>query len=188
MSKEDGEEDMLHSDEYELSQEPAHASERQLLIGVHSPITPAAQYMLRTVSAFFDLQRDGLSPGQIEMLVGVGSDADELVSVARKRHNDCIIIGSKGHSPGRRFRRWLLGSTSRRVGKLIPCPVLIVTLPRSRGSRDLVAWYEAAVLQSLHDQPATLVIFTVQEVATCFLPDEVPIIGHRESRMFELND
>ena len=46
--------------------------------------------------------------------------------------------------------------------------VLVVTLPRSRGPRDLVAWYEAAILQSLHDQPTTLTIFTAQEVARRF--------------------
>ena len=45
---------MLHSNEHELSQEPGYASERQLLVGVDTPITPATQYVLRTVSTFFD--------------------------------------------------------------------------------------------------------------------------------------
>ena len=54
MSRRDGEEEMLHSNEHELSQEPGQASERQLLVGVDTPITPATQYMLRTVGTLFD--------------------------------------------------------------------------------------------------------------------------------------
>jgi len=220
---------MLHSSEHELSQGPGQASERQLLVGVDMPITPATQYMLRTVCTLFDphakhlhlvvltviptpypsgrsvapypvsptreqrtqaeetlleaqstLQDDGMSSSQIEMLVRVGSPADDLVAVASKRHIDCIVIGSRGNSPGQRFRRWLFGSTSRRVLKLASCPVLIVTLPRSRGPRDLVAWYEAAILQSLHEQSATLTIFTAQEVAGRFLPHQTHTVGRKE--------
>ena len=155
MRRKDGDEDMLHSSEHELSQGPGQATEKQLLVGVDTPITPATQYALHTVGAFFApygeylhllvltvistpfplsptreqqtqaektllaarsaLQHDGMSPSQIKMLVRVGSPADELAAVASKRHMDCIVIGSWGNSPGKRFRRWLLGSTSRRV-------------------------------------------------------------------------
>ena len=54
MSRRDGEEEMLHSNEHELSQGRGRASERQLLVGVDTPITPATQYMLHTVGTFFD--------------------------------------------------------------------------------------------------------------------------------------
>jgi nucleotide-binding universal stress UspA family protein len=128
----------------------------------------------------FALQHDGMSSSQIEMLVRIGSLADELAAVASKRHIDCIVVGSRRNSPGQRFRRWLIGSTSRRVGKLALCPVLVVTLPRPRGPRELVAWYEAAILQSLHDQPATLTIFTAQEVAGRFLPHHTHDVGRKE--------
>ena len=95
---------------------------------------------------------------------------------------DCIVTGSRGNSPGQRLRRWLLGSTSRRILKLAPCPVLVVTLPRPRRPRDLVAWYEAAILQSLHDQSHTLTIFTAQEVAGRFLPHKTHTVGRKERR------
>ena len=229
MNRRDGEEEMLHSNEHELSQGPGQASERQLLVGVDTPISPATQYMLRTVGTLFDpysahlrllvltviptpypagrsvapyplsptreqrtqaeetllevqfaLQHDGMSSSQIEMLVRIGSPADELAAVASKRHIDCIVIGSRGNTPGQRFRRWLIGSTSRRVLKLALCPVLVVTLPRSRDRRDLVAWYEAAIIQSLHDQSATLSIFTAQEVAGRFLPHQTHTVGRKE--------
>jgi nucleotide-binding universal stress UspA family protein len=147
---------MLYSNEHELSQGRGQTSERQLLVGVDTPITPATRYMLRTIGTFFDpymmhmhlvvltviptpypagrsvapyplsltreqwmqaeetllevqsaLQHDGLSSSQIEMLVRMGSPADELAAVASRRHIDCIVIGSRGNSPGQRFRRWL---------------------------------------------------------------------------------
>jgi hypothetical protein len=133
---------------------------------------------LRTARA--TLEHDGLALAHIETLVRVGSPADELAAVAGKRRVDCIIIGSRSNSPGQRFRRWLLGSTSRRVLKLAPCPVLVVTLPRPRRPKDLVAWYETAILQSLHDQPAPLTIFTAQEVAERFPPHQTHTVGRKE--------
>jgi len=231
MSRKLGEEEMLHSNEHELSQEPGQASERQLLVGVDAPITPPTQYALRTVGAFFapyaahlhllvltviptlypagryraqysllpsreqralgeetlrtaraTLEHDGLALAQIETLIRVGSPADELAAVAGKRHVDCIVIGSRGNSSGQRFGRRLFGSTSRRVLKLAPCPVLVVTLPRSHGPRDLVAWYEAAILQSLDDQSTPLVIFTAQEVAERFLPHQTHTVGRKDRK------
>ena len=222
---------MLHSSEHEQIQGPGHSGDRQLLMGIDAPITPATQYALRTIGAFFapyaahlrllvltviptpypagrfrvqysllpsreqralgeetlrtaraTLEHDGLALAQIETLIRVGSPADELAAVAGKRHVDCIVIGSRGNSSGQRFRRWLFGSTSRRVGKLAPCPVLVVTLPRSRGSRDVVAWYEAAILQSLHDQSHTLASFTAHEVAGRFLPHQTHTVGRKERR------
>jgi nucleotide-binding universal stress UspA family protein len=221
-SRKDGEEDMLHFNEHELSHEPGQATERHLLVGVDTPLTPATQYALHTVGTFFApygehlhllvltvistpyplsptreqqtqaeetlqevhsaLQHDGMSPPQIKMLIRAGIPADELAAVASKRHIDCIVIGSRSNSPGQRFRRWLFGSTSRRVLKLAPCPVLVVTLPRSRHPRDLVAWYEAAILQSLHDQSHTLASFTTQGVAGRFLPHQTHTVGRKERR------
>jgi hypothetical protein len=54
MSRRDGEEEMLHSNEHELSQGPGQASKRQPLVEVDTPISPATQSMLRTVGTFFD--------------------------------------------------------------------------------------------------------------------------------------
>jgi hypothetical protein len=46
----------------------------------------------------------------------------------------------------------------------------------------MVPWYEAAILQSLQDQPTTLTIFTAQEVAGRFLPHQVHTQGRKERR------
>jgi hypothetical protein len=54
MSRKHGEENMLHSNEYELSQGSGQTGDMQVLVGVDAPITPAMQYMLRTVGTFFD--------------------------------------------------------------------------------------------------------------------------------------
>jgi hypothetical protein len=54
MSRRDGEEEMLHSNEHELSQGSGHTGDMQVLVGVDAPITSATQYMLRTVGTFFD--------------------------------------------------------------------------------------------------------------------------------------
>ena len=219
-SRKESEEDMLHSNEHEQIHGPGQATERHLLVGVDTPLTPATQYALHTFGAFFApygehlhllvltvistpyplsptreqrtqaeetlrevhsaLQQDGMSPSQIKTLVRAGSPADELAAVASKRHMDCIVIGSRSNSPGQRLRRWLLGSTSRRVGKLSPCPVLVVTLPRPRRPRNLVAWYEAALLQRLADQSHTLASFTAQEVAGRFLAHQTHSVGRKE--------
>ena len=57
-----------------------------------------------------------------------------------------------------------------------------MTLPRSQRTRDLVAWYEAAILQRLADQSHTFAIFTVQEVAGRFLPHQTLTVGRKERR------
>jgi hypothetical protein len=44
---------MLHSSEHEQIEGPGHSGDRQLLVGVDAPITPATQYALRTIGAFF---------------------------------------------------------------------------------------------------------------------------------------
>jgi nucleotide-binding universal stress UspA family protein len=102
------------------------------------------------------LQQDGMALAQIETLVRVGTPAHELVAVASKWHVDCLVVGSRGNFLGQRLRRRFLGSTSRRDVRLASCPVLVVTLPQSRQPGDLVAWYEAAMQQALHDQPNSL--------------------------------
>ena len=41
---------------------------------------------------------------------------------------------------------------------------------------------EEEMLQSLHDQPTTLTIFTAQEVAGRFLPHQTHTVGQKERR------
>jgi nucleotide-binding universal stress UspA family protein len=217
--------------EQPFAQDPGHATDRHLLVGVDAPLSPATQDALRQLATFFApdaahlhvlvltvipvpvatgryaalyplsptheeraqaeealrLAREALSHGglalaRIELLMRVGAPADELVAVARQRQVDCLIIGSRGNAPAQRLRRVFAGSTSRSVLRLAPCPVMVVTLPRSFRVEDLTAWYEAAILQALHDQPHTLVIFTAAEVARKFLPPQALTAGRRERK------
>lgn len=56
-----------------------------------------------------------------EVLVGEAST--EIVSYARNHAIDLIVVGHCGHN---RFAEMVLGSVTRRVVELAPCPVLIV--------------------------------------------------------------
>ena len=75
------------------------------------------------------VQQHSIAVDRLEKLIRVGTPADEIVSIARELEVDYIVIGSRGGSLGQRVRRWLLGSTSRRVLEHAPCPVIIVASP-----------------------------------------------------------
>ncbi len=83
---------------------------------------------------------------------------------------DCIVLGSHENSLIQKIRRVIAGSTSRQVLQQAPCPIMIVVLPRTPPSRDLVAWYEEAVTRYLHEQAGRLTILTSGEVAQTFVP------------------
>jgi nucleotide-binding universal stress UspA family protein len=127
-----------------------------------------------------ELQERGINAEQIETLVRVGLPADEIVKVARELHVNLIIVGSHGDSAGQKLRRFFVGSTSRRVLSLAPCPVMIAALPRSRQPADLVSWYENAIIAYLREHPGSLTVFTPQEVAQKFAPADRKAVGRRE--------
>ena len=52
-----------------------------------------------------------------------GSPAEAIIEVAKTRHSDVIVIGSRGLG---RLAGLVLGSTSQKVVSYAPCPVLIV--------------------------------------------------------------
>jgi len=137
-----------------------------------------AMEALRTACAA--LQEHGLTRSHIETLIREGSAADELVRVASQQRIDCLIIGSQGHSLGQRLRRVVSGSTSHCVLRHASCPVLVVTLPRSRQPDDLIAWYETAIQRGLADHPSTLVNVTAADVAGRFRPPHVHTAGRKE--------
>jgi nucleotide-binding universal stress UspA family protein len=120
----------------------------------------------------------GVPDSAIEVLVLVGTPADELVRVARERHVDLLVLGS--HPPSRLqvLRRVVCGSTTRRVLRLAPCRVLLALPPGPSSSGALVAWYEQATLRCLQ-QAAALVVLTPSEVARRFAPAH-ETVGHRE--------
>jgi len=100
----------------------------------------------------------------------VGTPADEIVRAARELQVDFIVIGSRGNSLRQRIRRVLIGSTSRRVLKLAPCPIMVAVPPRAPRPRNLGGWYKEAVTGSLSEHQGSLIAFTAFEVAQVFAP------------------
>jgi nucleotide-binding universal stress UspA family protein len=137
-----------------------------------------AETILRKVQE--ELQDLGIAPEQIETLVRVGLPADEIVKAAKELHVSFIVVGSHGDSAGQKLRRFLLGSTSRRVLQLAPCPVIIANPPRIAHPTDLVAWYEQAITHHLKEHPGALTVFTPLEVAQKFAPPDKKASGRKE--------
>ena len=65
----------------------------------------------------------GMLPAEIHTELIEGSPAEAIISVARTRVSDVIIMGSRGLT---NMAELVLGSTSHKVVSLAPCPVLIV--------------------------------------------------------------
>ncbi len=138
------------------------------------PFSPAPQQRLQAEHALHKartaLQQRGIAPERIEWMQRRGSPADEIVKVARELGVDRIVLGSRGNALAQRIRRMVVGSTSRRVVRLAPCPVTLVVPPRKPRARSLVAWYKEAVTRSLHEHPGSLLVFTACDVAQKFAP------------------
>lgn len=119
------------------------------------------------------IQEQMSNPPRIEICIRLGSPAEEIVKLAREVHADLVVVGSHSNTAGERFRRFLLGSKSRKVLQLAPCPVLIVSLPPTKQPADLVVWYEEAITQYLRKHPDGLTVFTAAEVAQLFAPPNI---------------
>ena len=124
------------------------------------------------------LQKQGVSSEQIEIGIRVGLPAEEIVRTARELQVDFIVIGSRGNSLGQRIRRFLAGSTSRKVLQMASCPVMIVLHPipatssKAAHPANLVKWYEEAITRYLQEHSSTLTVFTPLEVAQTFAPSQ----------------
>jgi nucleotide-binding universal stress UspA family protein len=140
---------------------------------------PTTQQRLQAEQALWRartaLQQQGIAPERIEWLQRVGIPADEIVKAARELDVDSILIGSRGNTFTQRIRRLLVGSTSRRVLRLSPCPVTLVVPSHKPHVRSLVAWYKAAVRRSLHEHPGSLQVFKAYDVAQLFAPSKSTI-------------
>lgn len=97
------------------------------------PLTPLTAQRLQSEQALHRArvaaQERGIAPERIEVLQRVGTPADELVRAARELDVAFIVFGSRGDSLKEQMRRVVAGSTSRRVLRLAPCPVMRVVLP-----------------------------------------------------------
>ena len=126
------------------------------------------------------VQQHSFAVDRLEKLIRVGTPADEIVSIARDLEVDYIVIGRRGSSLGQRVRRWLLGSTSRRVLEHSPCPVIIVASPHFNRCSDLVAWYEQAITRSLCEHADSFTILTPCDVAHLFPLPVSNVVGRKE--------
>lgn len=151
----------------------------------HMTFTPdqrvQAELVLRKVRAH--LLDQGITPGQVQTLIRVGTPADEITKAARELEVDFIVIGSRGNSARQTFRRFVAGSTSRRIMALASCPVMVVTAPPPREMKqpgDLVNWYEESITRYLHEHTGDLTVFTPQEVAQLFAPPSKKTPGRKE--------
>jgi K+-sensing histidine kinase KdpD len=133
-----------------------------------------AQEVLTKTSA--DLQRQGFSHTNIEMITRVGSPAEEIVKLAREHHANVIIIGNRGNSWQQQIRRILWGSISHQVLQLAPCPVIMVVPPQPHSNKSLIAWYEQEAKSYLDTHTSSLVVLTPDTITKLFpLPRKQPI-------------
>ncbi len=125
------------------------------------------------------LRQLGIAPERIELLQRVGTPADEIVRAARELNVSCIVIGRRGNGLMQRIRRMVIGSTSRRVLRLAPCPVTLANPPRQQRPGNLEAWYKEAVTRSLREHSGSLLVFTACDVAQKFAPPK-RMVGYQE--------
>ncbi len=133
------------------------------------------------------LQMQGIPLARTEGVVRVGVPADEIVRAAKELQVSLIIIGCHGYSLRERLRRLVLGSISRRVLRLAPCPVLIVSPPPvARRTSDLVTWYENAIRRYLSEHTDELQVFTPGQLAQQFAPTNSKKPGRKEKEAARL--
>ncbi len=97
--------------------------------------------------ARIELQKQGIVPERIGLMLRSGTPADEIVKAAKELDAEFIMVVSRGNSLIQKIRRYLMGSTSHRVVQLTLCPVMIAALPQMPSPRDLVVWYNPRVAQ-----------------------------------------
>jgi nucleotide-binding universal stress UspA family protein len=128
------------------------------------------------------LEQHGIAKEYIEDCVRVGIVAEEIARVAQDQNVSMIVLGSRGESWRQKLRRFFIGSISRRVLQLAPCPVVIVVPPRDRPqSSDLVSWYENAITRYLNEHQGSLSVFIPGNVAEQFAPPD-KTVGELEIR------
>ena len=129
-----------------------------------------------------ELQKRGVAPDQIETQIRLGVPADQIVKSAKELEVDFIVIGSHGNSLKQKLRRFITGSTSRRVLQIASCPVMIVSyIPaKAKQPANLVTWYEDSITHYLQEHTGDLTVFTPKEVAQMFAPPSKKGPGRKE--------
>jgi len=92
-------------------------------------MTKVGDQMLRRFEglAKLALQQASTKPHtDIETVLAHGRVAETITKVAKQKKADVLVVGSRGLSDAEHY---LLGSVSRKVSALAPCPVLVVKRP-----------------------------------------------------------
>lgn len=102
-------------------------------------LTKAGDHILRRFEglARIALQQATTKPHTtIETVLAQGRVADTITTQAKRKKVDLLVLGSRGLSD---VENYLLGSVSRKVSALAPCPVLVVKRPLTALSQVLFA-------------------------------------------------
>ncbi len=136
------------------------------------PILPSADQRDAAIETLLKarllLQQQGVALEHTEGIIRVGSPPDEIAKAAKEFRAYLIVIGSHGNAFKHRMRRLFLGSISRQVLQLAPCPVMIVVPPQLQQDSDLASWYEQAIKNHLKVHNHKLSVFTAQLVVQQF--------------------
>lgn len=129
-----------------------------------------------------ELRKLGVDEERIEIVLRVGTPAEEVNKLAREQHVDLVVVGCRGFELKEKLRRSLFGSTSQRILQIAPCPVMVVTLPKLSTTQpdDLITWYTEALTRYLQEHRQTLTVLTSEYVATMFLPYQKKAAGQKE--------
>ncbi|GCE05499.1 universal stress protein [Dictyobacter aurantiacus] len=166
-----------------ITEYPGHFTEQYAFIPPTNEQKKHAEEVLKKARATLD--QLGFDLKHIEMMTSIGSPAEEIVRVARERHVNLIVVGSRGDSWRDRLRRMLLGSTSRRVLQLASCPVMVVLPAPPLKAQELVPWYEQTIKNYLNEQSSVLTVLTAKEVVTQFPPPQKKTVGGQEIQAAE---
>jgi nucleotide-binding universal stress UspA family protein len=96
---------------------PPYLGEPNLQNVINARLGEAQEILDKAVEAVGDL------PTEIHTEIVEGNSAEVIISVAKTRESDLIVMGSRGLG---RLAGLVLGSTSQKVVSHAPCPVLIV--------------------------------------------------------------
>lgn len=96
---------------------PTYLGEPHLEAAISARMKEAEQVLQNAQQAV------GNIPGEVHVEVLEGPPAEAILKVAATRHNDLIVMGSRGLG---RLSGALLGSQSQKVVQHATCPVLIV--------------------------------------------------------------
>lgn len=164
-----------------IAGQPGYYIEQQITLAPSPEQRKQAEAAL--YQACIALQEYGIQPGSIEAVVRMGAVADEIVQVARERRVHLIAVGSRGTSFRSQLRRLFVGSISRRILQLAPCPVMIVSASQSQQplqDKELIDWYAEALKGYLKADRRSLTVLTSHQVARKFLPPDKKTPGRQE--------